>query len=53
MKKVIDKLFELRQKHKNENIDFMHLLVKLNMNSLCGEQVHKDIDESYSFQPET
>ena len=32
-KKVIDNLFELRQKYKDENKDVMQLLVKLNMNS--------------------
>ena len=29
-RKMIDKLFELRQKHKDENNDVMQLLVKLN-----------------------
>ena len=43
-KKVIDKLFELRQKYKNENNDVMQLLVKLVMNSLHGEQIRKDIE---------
>ena len=33
LKKVTDKLFELRQKCKNENNDVMQLLVKLIMNS--------------------
>ena len=32
-KKVIDKLFELRQKYKEENNEVMHMLVKLIMNS--------------------
>ena len=36
-RKVIDKLFALRQKYKNENTDFMQLLVKLLMNSLYGD----------------
>ena len=36
-KKVIDKLFELRQKYKEENNEVMHLLVKLIMKSLYGE----------------
>ena len=36
-KKVIDKLFEFRQKCKDENYDVMQMLVKLNMNSLYGE----------------
>ena len=46
-KKVIDKLFELRQKYKDENNDVMQLLVKLIMNSLYGEQIRKDIEEIY------
>ena len=46
-KKVIDKLFELRQKYKEENNDVMHLLVKLIMKSLYSEQTGKDIEESY------
>ena len=45
-KKVIDKLFELRQKCKEENNDVMQLLVKLIMNSLYGEFLRKDILES-------
>ena len=51
-KKVIDKLFELRQKHKDENNVVMHLLVKIFMNSLYGEQVRKDIEESYQCKSE-
>ena len=46
-KKIIDKLFELRQKNKDENNDVMQILVKLNMNSFYGEQIRKDIEESY------
>ena len=38
LRKVIDKLFELRQKYKDEIIDVMQLLGKLIMNSLYGEQ---------------
>ena len=51
-KKVIDKLFELRQKYKNENNDVMQLLVKLIMNSLYGEQIRKNIEESYQCKSE-
>ena len=51
-KKVIDKLFELRQKYKDENNDVMQLLVKLIMNSLYGEQIRKDIEESYQCKSE-
>ena len=46
-KKLTDKLFELRLKYKDENIDVMQLLVKLIMNSLCGDQIRKDFEESY------
>ena len=42
-KKVIDKLFELRQKYKEENNEVMQLLVKLIMNSLYGEFLRKVI----------
>ena len=51
-KKVRDKLFELRQKYKDENIDVMQLLAKLIMNSLYGEQIRKDIEESYQCKSE-
>ena len=51
-KKVIDKLFDLRKKYKNENKDVMQLLVKLVMNSLYGEQKRKDIEESYECKSE-
>ena len=40
-KSVIAKLFELRQKYKDENNDVMQLLVKIFMNSLNGEQIRK------------
>ena len=46
-KKVIDKLFELRQKYKEENNEVMQLLVKLTMNSFYGEFLRKDILKSY------
>ena len=51
-KKVIDKLFELRQKYKEENNDVMQLLVKLIMNSLYGELSRKDFSESYQCKSE-
>ena len=51
-KKVIDKLFHLRQKYKDENIDVMQLLVILIMNSLYGEQIREDIEESYQCKSE-
>ena len=45
--KIIDELFTLRQKYKDEGNDVMHLLVKLIMNALYGEFSRKDILESY------
>ena len=51
-KKAYDKLFELRQKYKDGNNDAMQLLVKLIMNSLYGEQIRKDIGESYQCKSE-
>ena len=51
-KKVMDKLFELRQKFKEENNEVMQLLVKLIMNSLYGEFLRKDILESYQCKSE-
>ena len=51
-KKLIDKLFELRQKHTDENNDVMQFLVKLIMISLYGEQIRKDIKESYQCKSE-
>ena len=46
-RKVIEKLFDLGQKYKDEHIDLMQKLVKLIMNSLYGVQIRKDIDQSY------
>ena len=51
-KKVIEKLFALRQKYKDENNDVMQLLVKLLMNSLDGEQIRKDIEEKFACKSE-
>ena len=45
--KVIDNLFALRQKYKDEGNDVMQLLVKLIMNALYREFLRKDITESY------
>ena len=50
--KVITKLFALRQKYKEENIDVMQLLFKLIMNALYGEFLRKDITESYQCKSE-
>ena len=46
-RKVIEKLFALRQKYKDEHNDLMQSLVKLTMNSLYGVQIRKDIDQLY------
>ena len=51
-RKVIDKLFALRQKYKDEGIDVMQLLVKLLMNSLHGENIRKDIEEKFACKSE-
>ena len=40
-RKVIDKLFALRQNCKKENNDIMQLLAKFLMNSLYGENIRK------------
>ena len=50
--KVIDNLFAVRQKYKDENNDVMQLLVKLIMNALYGEFLRKDITESYHCKSE-
>ena len=51
-RKVIDTLFALRQKYKDENIDVMQLLVKLLMNSLYGENIRKEIEEKFACKSE-
>ena len=45
-RKVIEKMFALRQKNKDEGNGLMQALVKLIMNSLYGAQIRKDINES-------
>ena len=52
-RKVIEKLFALRKKYKDEKNDLMQGLVKLIMNSLYGVQIRKDINESYHCKSET
>ena len=52
-RKVIEKLFAVRQKYKDEKNDFMQGLVKLIMNSLYGVQIRKDFNESYYCKSET
>ena len=51
-RKVIDILFKLRQKNKDENYEVMQLLVKLLMNSLFGENIRKDIEEKFACKSE-
>ena len=51
-KKVIDKLFELRKKYKDDNNEVLQMLVKLIMNSLNGVFLRKDILESYQCKSE-
>ena len=51
-RKVIDILFALRQKYKDEGNEVMQLLVKLLMNALYGEQIRKDIEEKFACQSE-
>ena len=51
-RRVIDKLFALRQKYKDENNDVMQLLVKLFMNSLYGQNIRKDIEERFVCRSE-
>ena len=52
-RKVIEKLFALRQKYKDEKNDLMEGLVKSIMNSLYGVQIRRDITESYYCKSET
>ena len=49
---VIYKLFALRLKYKNKNIEVMQLLGKLIMNALFGECLRKDMTESYQCKSE-
>ena len=51
-RKVIDNLFALGQKYKDENNDVMQLLVKLLMNSLYGENIRKDVEEKFACKSE-
>ena len=51
-RKVIDELFALRQKYKDEGNEVMQLLVKLIKNSLYGEQIRKDIEEKFACKSE-
>ena len=51
-RKVIEKLFALRQKYKDEKNDLTRVLIKLIMNSLYGVQIRRDINESYYCKSE-
>ena len=51
-RKVVDILFKLRQKYKDEGNEVMQLLVKLLMNALYGEQIRKYIDEKFACKSE-
>ena len=51
-KKIIDEIFALRQKYKDEDNEVMQLLVKLIMNALYGEFLRKEILESYKCKSE-
>ena len=51
-RKVIDKLFALRQKYKDEENDVMQLLVKFLVNSSNGEIIRKDIEEKFTCKSE-
>ena len=52
IREVKDNLFAFGQNYKDENNDVMHLLVKLLMNSLYGEQIRKDIEEKFACKSE-
>ena len=49
-RKVLEKLFALRQKNKDEHNDLIEGLVTLIKKSLYGVQIRKDIDQSYRFK---
>ena len=52
IRKIIEKLFALRQKNKDEIDDLMQNLVKLIRNSVYGVQIRKDIHHFYKGKPE-
>ena len=51
-REVIDNLFGLWRKNKDEHNDVVKLLVKLVLNSLYGEQIRKDIEERFACKSE-
>ena len=52
-RKVIEKLFALRKKNKDEKKNLMQSLVKLLMKSLYRVQIRKDSNKSYYCKSET
>ena len=52
-RKGLKKFFALRQKYTDEKNDLMQGLVKINMNSLYGVQIRRDINKSYYCKSET
>ena len=52
-RKVIEKLFALRQKYKDVKNNLMQGLFKVIMNSLYGVQIRRDVSESYYCKSET
>ena len=53
LRKVIEKLFTLRQKYKDEKKDLLQRLLKLILKRLYGVQLRGDIIESYYCKSET
>ena len=51
-RKVIDNLFALRQKYKEEYNDVMQLLLKLRKNILNGDHIRKDMEENFACKSE-
>ena len=49
-RKVMEKLFTSGQKYKDGHNDLMQGVIRLFMNSLCGVQIRKDIDQSYKCE---
>ena len=52
IRKVIDKLFALRQKYKDGGKEVMQLLVNLLMIGVYGEETQKDIEERLACKSE-